>query len=102
MPTHNSRSIVLRERERVLEGILVPRRWRASGEISAVALNTLDEREYLIEDPGCEARGLLDHLRKRVRITGTVLGNRVVRVTTVTVQDFPIVPERPGAEKEPK
>jgi hypothetical protein len=78
---------MLRKREMTLEGILVPRRWNASGEVAGLTLNTLDEREYVIEDPGCEARVLLKHLRKQVRLTGTVIGNRVVHVTAVSTPD---------------
>ena len=70
-----------------LEGILVPRRWKASGQVAAVALATLDEREYAIEDPGREAQVLLRHLRKRVCLSGTVIGNRMVRITAVSVLD---------------
>jgi len=84
----DSRSILQREKETIIEGILVPRLWKSTGEVTALALNTLDEREYFIEDPRCEARNLIDHLRKRVRLAGTVFGNRVVRVTSVAVQDY--------------
>lgn len=87
MATPTSRSALFRKRGVILEGILVPLRWKVSGQVAALALNTLDDREYVIDDPGCETRGLLQHLRKRVRLTGAVIGNRVVQVTDVTVQD---------------
>jgi hypothetical protein len=67
-----------------------------------VALNTLDEREYRIEDPGSEARDLHAYLRQRVLITGTVLGNRVVRITAIKVRDFPESIRRARIAEEPE
>jgi hypothetical protein len=78
-----------------LEGILVPRRWKASGEVAALALNTLDEHEYVIEDPTCEARGIHEHLRRQVRLIGTVVGNRVVHIAAISVMDARGVPRSP-------
>lgn len=81
-----------------LEGILVPRRWKASGEVAGLTLNTPGEREYVIEDPGCEARGLVKHLRKRVRLTAVVTGNRVVQIIGIFVLDSLDVPGSSSAK----
>ncbi|HXV75346.1 MAG TPA: hypothetical protein VD788_03440 [Candidatus Polarisedimenticolaceae bacterium] len=87
MPTSDTNSTQPREREVTLEGVLIARRWKAAGQVAAYALNTLDEREYLIDDPRFDGRVLFEHLRKRVRVTGTVIGNRVVRVASIGNSD---------------
>jgi hypothetical protein len=45
MPTPDNRSLAQRRRGMTLEGILVPWCWKVSGEVAALALDTLDERE---------------------------------------------------------
>jgi hypothetical protein len=98
MATSRGGSTAFRRGETTVEGILVPRRWKAGGEVAAVALNALDEREYVIEDPRCASLGLLKHLRSRVRLTGTVIGNLMVHITSVSVLDSLDVPESPPGE----
>jgi hypothetical protein len=96
--TSSTLSTASRRGETTVEGILVPRRWKADGEVAAVALNTLDEREYVIGDYRCATLGLLMHLRSRVRLTGTVVGNRMVHITRVSVLDSLDVPGSPVVE----
>jgi hypothetical protein len=98
MSIFRNRSWMPRRRGKTLEGILVPWRWKTSGEVAAMVLNTLDEREYLIEDPTCMSRGLERHLQKRVRLIGTVIENRVVRIAAIAVVDTPGMPESPLEE----
>jgi hypothetical protein len=70
-----------------LEGIVVPRKWSNTGEIVALGLNTGDEREFSIDSPGRATLELANHLRMRVRVTGTVIGQRIVNITRWTTLD---------------
>jgi hypothetical protein len=51
------------------------------GEILALGLNTGDEREFSIDSPGLVTASLANHLRMRIRLTGSVIGTRIVNVT---------------------
>jgi hypothetical protein len=77
-----------------LEGIVVPRKWSSTGDIVALGLNTGDEREFSIESPGRATLDLVDHLRMRVRITGSVIGQRIVRISRWTTLDTSENPQK--------
>jgi hypothetical protein len=100
MSSSHDRSVAPRSHGTTLEGILVPRRWKATGKVAALALNTLDESEYVIEDPTWEERGFHEHLRKRVRLIGTVVGNRLVQIAAISVMDSAGMPAGPIGEGE--
>jgi len=92
------RSTTLRSGKTTVDGILVPRSWKTNGEVADLALNTLDERELVIEAPGPASFGLLHHPRSRVKLTGKVIGNRVVEITGFSVLDSLDLPESPTGE----
>ena len=51
--------------ELTLIGLVIPTRWGANGEITAVAILTRDEDEYEVEPEGMGVR-LLNHLRREI------------------------------------
>ena len=67
----------------VIEGVLVPVRWSAGGEVSQVGLMTFDEAEYRVDMVVAEAHNLRSYLQEHIRIVGRTKGNRVVHVTAV-------------------
>ena len=67
----------------VLEGVLLPVGWGASGEVVDVTLMTFDEDEYPIDPDAARTHNLLDHLRQSVRLEGVVRYGRVIRVTGI-------------------
>jgi len=69
--------------EVVIEGVLLPSGWRASGEVVDVTLMTFDEEAYPIDPDAVRQHHLLDHLRRTVRLSAVVRSGRVIRVTTI-------------------
>ena len=67
----------------VLEGVLLPVGWGASGEVVDVTLMTFDEEEYPIDPDAARTHNLLHHLRQSVRLEGVVRYGRVIRVTGI-------------------
>lgn len=67
----------------VLEGVLLPASWGASGEVVDVTLMTFDEDEYPIDPAAARDHNLLDHLRQAVRLSAIVRYGRVIRVTGI-------------------
>lgn len=75
-----------REAEEILlEGVLIPVGWGRTGEVLNAGLMTFDEDEYRIDSDVARSRGLLDHLRKHVRLTAVVRDGRVIHVKRVEV-----------------
>jgi hypothetical protein len=68
-----------------LRGILVPVDWDDEGNVTAVALSTRDEREYLI-DKDAIGKGLQSHVREEVELSGILKDGPAGR--TVTVKEF--------------
>jgi hypothetical protein len=52
----------------VLSGIIIPVEWDDKGHISAIALSTFDEEEYLISN----SEELIGFLRQEVEVTGNI------------------------------
>ncbi len=69
----------------ILEGVLVPIAWGPTGEVVDVGLATVDETEYRIDPDIAWAHFLRDYLRKRVRLSAVLDGDRVIRVNHVEV-----------------
>lgn len=74
----------LKERRQItITGVVVPTDWDARGTISAVAISTPREEEYLVEN-GPLAEDLLDLYGTEVLVTGTVSedndGNKMIAV----------------------
>ncbi len=71
------------KRQITITGVVVPTDWDARGTISAVAISTPREEEYLVEN-GPLAEDLLDLYGADVLVTGTVSddmeGNKMIAV----------------------
>lgn len=52
-------------------GILIPLNWDNGGEIIAIALSTVDEEEYMIDD-NAKGREMLEFIRKEVEVSGVI------------------------------
>lgn len=59
--------------------------WSASGRVTAIGLNTADEREYRIQGSDPVMSRLMGCLRQRVGVTGEVVGDRSIRVQSFEV-----------------
>ena len=68
-----------------LRGILVPVDWDDEGNVTAVAVSTRDEREYLI-DRDAIGKGLQSHIREEIELSGILKDGPAGR--TVTVKEF--------------
>ena len=75
--------------ERVLEGVVIPVAWGPSGEVTDVGLATVDEIEYRIEPGIGWDHFLRDYLRKRVRLSAVLRGDRVIQVKRIEVVASP-------------
>lgn len=69
--------------ETVLEGVVIPVAWGPSGEIKDVGLVTFDEAELRIDPSIAWDHFLKDYLRKRVRVSAVVRGDRVLEVKSI-------------------
>jgi hypothetical protein len=78
------------DEDAVLEGVLIPVRWGAGGDVSQVGLMTFDESEYRLDAALVEAHDLRRYLRKHIRIVGRTRGYRLVRVTAVEILEWPV------------
>lgn len=77
-------------KDTTLEGLLVPVRWTAAGEVASVCLMAFDEGEYPLAVPGTETRKLTELLRKPVRLRCELRDGNIVAVAAVE----PLVEER--------
>ena len=68
-----------------LEGVVVAIAWGPSGEVVDVGLATVDETEHRIDPDIARAHSLRDFLRKRVRLSAVLRGDRVIQVKSVEV-----------------
>lgn len=50
----------------------MPNQWDSNGKIKRIALNTHDEKEYIIDFSG-QGKDLLNHLKKMIEVEGKVL-----------------------------
>jgi hypothetical protein len=71
-----------------LQGIVLPNQWDDNGNVKRIGLNTLDEKEYIIDFSG-QGKALLNHLQEMIEIEGNVLqrlGGRLhVKVNSYSV-----------------
>ena len=71
-----------------LQGIVLPNQWDANGNVERIALNTHDEKEYIIEYSG-QGKELLNHLQEMIEIEGKVLrrlsGRLYVKVSNYNI-----------------
>lgn len=70
-----------------IEGLLIARRWGPSGRVLALGLDASGEVEYAIDASAEVVERLQVFLRRRVRLTGIVIGRRVTHVLRVVVVD---------------
>ena len=70
----------------VIAGIVVPAVWNDYGQVTGTAINTYDEKEYIVEKDG-SGRALIKLLQKRVEVTGKIRerldGKKTIRIQTV-------------------
>jgi len=66
----------------------LPNQWDNNGNVKRIALNTHDEKEYIIDFSG-QGKELLDHLQKLIEIDGKVLqglgGSLYIKVNSYNV-----------------
>ncbi len=71
-----------------LHGIVLPNQWDNNGNVKRIALNTHDEKEYIIDFSG-QGKELLNHLQEMIEIEGKVLqrlgGSLYVKVSSYNV-----------------
>ena len=71
-----------------LQGIVLPNQWDNNGNVKQIALNTHDEKEYIIDFSG-QGKELLNHLQKMIEIEGKVLrrlsGSLYVKVSNYNI-----------------
>jgi hypothetical protein len=61
-----------KNKQSILRGIVLPNQWDSNGKIKRIALNTHDEKEYIIDFSG-QGKDLLNHLKKMIEVEGKVL-----------------------------
>lgn len=79
------------------EGILVPVEWNEAGRVTAVSLNTTDDRELLVELGKGRGAPLLDLVGRRVRVRG-----RIRTASSIVVTDFEIAEVEPRRSNDRK
>ena len=72
----------------ILRGIVLPAQWDDEGNVMRIAINTHDEKEYVIDFSG-RGKELLGHLKELIEVNGRVRenmgGNPYVKVNHYTV-----------------
>jgi hypothetical protein len=70
----------------VIAGIVVPAIWNEYGQVTGTAINTFDEKEYIVERDK-SGRALIKLLQKRVEVIGKIRerldGKKTIRIQTV-------------------
>lgn len=70
----------------VIAGIVVPAIWNENGQVTGTAINTFDEKEYIVER-NRSGLALNNLLQKRVEVTGKIRerldGKMIIRIQTV-------------------
>ncbi|MBW2422636.1 MAG: hypothetical protein JRG86_00210 [Deltaproteobacteria bacterium] len=69
----------------VLEGVFLPTSWAAGGEVVDISLMTFDEKDYSIDSAVARDHGLLELIRRRVRLSAVVRRGRVIAVTHIEI-----------------
>jgi hypothetical protein len=73
----------------VLEGVVLPVSWNASGEVEEVSLMTFDEAEYRIERTAIPADQVSRLIRKHVSLSAIVREGRVIRTGHIEIRSDP-------------
>jgi hypothetical protein len=75
-----------KSKDTVLVGIVVPAIWNENGQVTGTAINTFDEKEYIVEKDR-SGRVLIKLLQKRVEVIGKIRerldGKKTIRIQTV-------------------
>jgi hypothetical protein len=75
-----------KSKDTVIVGIVVPAIWNEKGQVTGTAINTFDEKEYIVEKDRY-GRVLIKLLQKRVEVTGKIReqldGKKIIRIQTV-------------------
>ena len=71
------------KKEVTLRGIIIPIDWDASGDVSRLAIQTTDEKEF--ELAYCGREDLRNYLRQEVLLSGTVKISQSVKVKTLSL-----------------
>lgn len=70
----------------VIVGIVVPAIWNENGQVIGTAINTFDEKEYIVEK-NRSGQALIQLLQKSVEVTGKIRerldGRKIIRIQTV-------------------
>ena len=80
-----------RERHAIVAGLLIPADWDEGGAITAIAVSTYSEEEYLIE-PNPKGEELFAFVRQKVEIRGRVKMQGRGR-KLITVKEYEILEE---------
>jgi hypothetical protein len=75
-----------KSKDTVLVGVVVPAIWNENGQVTGTAINTFDEKEYIVEKDR-SGRVLIKLLQKRVEVIGKIRerldGKKTIRIQTV-------------------
>ncbi len=74
-----------------IRGLLVPAEWDDKGNVTAAAVSTHFEEEYLIEQ-NAWGEALLAFLRQRVKVSGLVMQNESGK-KVITVKNYEVFEE---------
>jgi hypothetical protein len=69
-----------------IKGIVIPFAWDRSGKVTAIAISTAGEREYLVHDDA-KGKELQEFIQEFLEINGSVM-DRESESRTITVRDF--------------
>ena len=75
-----------KSKDTVIVGIVIPAIWNDNGQVTGTAINTFDEKEYIVEKDK-SGRALIKLLQERVEVTGKIRerldGKKIIRIQTV-------------------
>jgi len=74
----------------IFHGILIPVNWDKKGNVIAVAISTMDEEEYIVDDD-VKGREMLKFVQKEVEVSGEVRGEEGGK-KIVVVRTYRIIP----------
>ena len=77
-----------------VHGLIIPKEWDEGGNVTAIAMSTFDEDEYLIEHDEMGER-LMSFLREEIAVCGSYRvtgGRKIVRVTDYTIKGYYSLP----------
>ena len=79
------------DRQATIRGLVVPVEWNEKGNVTATAISTNYEEEYLI-DQNAWGEALLAFLRERVKVSGSIIQNKNGK-KIITVSKYEVLEE---------